>query len=66
MLMNKKKGQFPNAYISEIDKRLAEFDRIHVQSARQRVEIEKYQHIFKQRDQLLQSEKKGSIWDFEE
>lgn len=66
MLINKKKDPFSDAYISEIDKRLTEFDCIHDQSARQKVEIEKYQHIFKQRDQILKSEKKKSIWDFEE
>ena len=66
MLINKKKDQFSDAYISEIDKRLTEFDCIHAQSAQQKVEIEKYQHIFKQRDQIWKSEKKKSIWDFEE
>lgn len=66
MFINKKKNRFPGAYISEIDKCLTEFDRTHAWSKRQKVEIEKYQHIFKQRDHPLQPESKKSIWDFEE
>ncbi|WP_267256496.1 CBU_0585 family protein [Coxiella endosymbiont of Ornithodoros maritimus] len=67
MFIKKKNAQkFPAAYISEIDKRLAEFDRSHAWSTRQMAEIKKYQRIFQLRSQPLQPAKKPSIWDFGE
>ena len=53
------------AFISEIDKRLAEFDRTHDWSETQAAERKKYERISKLRSKAttqLQEEK--SIWDF--
>ena len=67
MFIKKKNAQkFSTAYISEIDKRLAEFDRTHAWSGRQMAEIKKYQCIFQLRSRRLQPAKKPSIWDFGE
>jgi len=37
-------------YVSEIDKKLAEFDETHPKSAAQQAEYDKYQHIYQLRD----------------
>ena len=52
-------------YVSEIDQRLAEFNRTHPWSATQQAEIDKYQRIYKMRNHAIPQKKKPSIWDFE-
>jgi hypothetical protein len=37
-------------YVSEIDKKMAEFDATHSKSPEQKAEIKKYQHIYQLRD----------------
>lgn len=45
-------GSVNKNYVSEIDRKLAEFDRTHQPSAAQQVEIDKYQRIYQLRDQV--------------
>lgn len=51
-------------YVSEIDRRLAEFDRTHRLSRSQQAEIKKYEWIYKHRDNPIVIEKKKDIWKF--
>ena len=62
--MKKKNPQYRGAFISEIDKRLAEFDRTHDLSETQAAERKKYERIFKLRSEAIQPKKEKSIWDF--
>lgn len=64
MFIKKKNPQYRGVFISEIDKRLAEFDRTHDLSETQAAERKKYERIFKLRSEAIQSKKKKSIWDF--
>ena len=49
-------------FVSEIDKKLAEFDATHPQSPAQRAEFEKYQHLYRLRDVPTESVKKPNDW----
>ena len=50
-------------FVSEIDKKLAEFDRTHAPSASQKAETQKYERIFKRRDNPVQdNDDQGDIW----
>jgi hypothetical protein len=40
-------------YISEIDKKLAEFDQSHANTPSQQAEIDKHQRVFDQRDKAI-------------
>lgn len=51
-------------YISDIDKKLAEFDRTHPKSPAQQAEYDKYQVIYHKRDIQTDEEiEKEDIWD---
>lgn len=51
-------------FVSEIDKKLAEFDSTHTRSASQQAEYEKYQRIYLKRDTAVDMNKeKESLWD---
>lgn len=51
-------------YVSEIDKKLAEFDNTHPKSAAQQAEYDKYQKIYQFRDEPTdQNDKKNDLWD---
>ena len=55
------------SYFSEIDKRLAKFNRTHPKSASQMAEIEKYKDIYKRRDlPVMKGEKEKELFDFAE
>lgn len=41
-------------YVSDIDKKLAEFDAINPKSAAQQAEYKKYQRIFQRRDNITE------------
>lgn len=64
MFVKKRNSRYRGAFISEIDKRLAEFDRTHDWSETQDAERKKYERIFKLRSKAIQSRKEKSIWDF--
>lgn len=50
-------------FVSEIDKKLAEFDSTHPKSASQQAESEKYQRIYQQRDVETEVKKQeDDIW----
>ena len=50
-------------FVSEIDKKLKEFDSTHPKSASQQAESEKYQRIYQLRDVATEVEKqKDDIW----
>lgn len=50
-------------FVSEIDKKLAEFDSTHPKSASQQAESEKYQRIYQQRDTPTDADKqKEDLW----
>jgi hypothetical protein len=51
-------------YVSDIDRRLAEFDHTHRLSPSQQAEIKKYEWIYKHRDNPIAPEKKKDIWKF--
>ncbi len=52
-------------YISEIDQRLADFNRTHPKSKSQQAEIKKYQRIYQLRDNpSLDSKPKKDIFTF--
>lgn len=53
------------AYISEIDKRLADFNQNHAWSATQVAEIKKYKRIFHLQNTPSTSVKRKTLWDFE-
>ena len=51
-------------YVSEIDKKMAEFNQLHPNSASQQFEHEKYQAIYKRRDNAIKaSPDQNDIWD---
>lgn len=49
-------------YVSNIDRKLAEFDRTHRLAPSQQAEIKKYARIYKHRDNPIPAEKKTDIW----
>ena len=51
-------------FVSEIDKRLAEFNATHAKSAAQQAEIDKYSRIYEQRDKVdaPQDNDDDSLW----
>lgn len=50
-------------YVSEIDKKLAEFDQTHGKSASQMAEIAKYRAVFEKRDKaVIDSEESSELW----
>lgn len=51
-------------FVSEIDKRLAEFDHTHAKSATQQAEINKYKAIYQKRNQATVINKPKDLWDF--
>ncbi|WP_100622934.1 CBU_0585 family protein [Candidatus Coxiella mudrowiae] len=53
------------AYISEIDKRLIDFNQNHAWSATQVAEIKKYKRIFHLQNTRSPSVKRKTLWDFE-
>jgi hypothetical protein len=51
-------------YVSEIDKKMAEFNRTHKRSKSQQAEYDKYQAVFTKRDKTTQPEDRDTInWD---
>ena len=64
MFIKKKKPRYHGAFISEIDKRLAEFDRTHDWSETQVAERKKHESIFKLRSEPIEPQKEKAIWDF--
>ena len=51
-------------YVSEIDKKLAEFDETHPKSPAQQAEYDKYQKIHRLRDEEVDEKaEKDSLWD---
>lgn len=56
------KYKINKAYISPIDKALAEFDRTHPRSLAQQAEIKKYERIYRLRDHPIQEIEKSDIW----
>ncbi len=53
-------------FVSEIDKKLAEFNESNAKSPAQQAEIDKYEHIYKLRDHATVVEKDKDIWDLGE
>lgn len=50
-------------FVSEIDKKLAEFDRSHEPSPAQQAEIDKYKRVYKLRDDASASDpEQDDIW----
>lgn len=64
MFIKKANSQYRGAFISEIDKRLAEFDRTHARSETQTAERKKYERIFKLRSEAIKPKKEKAIWNF--
>ena len=54
------------AYVSEIDKHLADFDNNHTWSATQLSEVTKYERIFRLRDDHSSAIKEKMSWDFDQ
>lgn len=52
-------------YISEIDKRLSDFDQSHTRSDAQQAELTKYKRIFYLRNNPSFTTKGKDLWDFE-
>lgn len=51
-------------YVSEIDKKLAEFDASHKKSPAQQAEFDKYQKIYQLRDVPTDgNDQDGGLWD---
>ena len=61
--MTTKSNAIQHHYVSDIDRRLADFDRTHEWSPSQRAEIEKYKTIYNQRDHVVSVKQKENIWD---
>jgi hypothetical protein len=58
-------GRVISDFISDIDKKLAEFDATHPKTASQQEEIDKYARIHTLRDTPVdQPEPEENIWDF--
>ena len=58
-------GKVDSNYVSDIDKKLAEYNATHPKTASQQVEIDKYQRIHQLRDQAVdQADVEEDIWDF--
>ena len=49
-------------FVSEIDKKMAEFDATHQQSAAQQAEFNKYQRIYHMRDVPTECTDRDSLW----
>ena len=62
--MSTKHQKTDKAYVSPIQKHLAEFDRSHEKSESQQAEIKKYKHIYQLRDHAIVQKKKKDLWDF--
>lgn len=52
-------------YVSEIDKRLAEFDQTHPKSPSQQAEIDKHERVYRLRDNPIPQEPKNDETLFE-
>lgn len=52
------------SFVSEIDKRLAEFKRTHANTATQQAEIDKHEKIYKLRDHAIVAKKQKDLWEF--
>ncbi len=50
-------------YVSEADKLIAEFNKLHAPSQTQLAEIAKYKKIAELRDKPRTAEEKGGIWE---
>ncbi len=51
-------------YVSEIDKKMAEFNRSHKRSKSQQREYDKYQDVYAKRDNVSETTKQDTInWD---
>lgn len=58
-------GKVSKLYVSEIDKKLAEYSKTHPRTASQQEEIDKYNRIHRMRDHAVhQPESEEDIWDF--
>jgi hypothetical protein len=58
-------GRVSKLYVSEIDKKLAEYNKTHPRTASQQEEIDKYARIDQMRDTSVeQCEPEEDIWDF--
>jgi hypothetical protein len=51
------------AYISEYDIFFAQFDKTHEKSLSQQKEIQKHKKIAEKRDNVMNQDKKGIIWE---
>jgi len=56
------KNKIDKNFVSEIDKKLAEFDRTHPKSPSQLAEIKKHLQVFKLRDKATDSEAQKDLW----
>ncbi len=50
-------------YVSEIDKMLTAFDQTYPKSESQLAEIQKYERIYKLRDEPIEKKKEDQIWE---
>lgn len=50
-------------YVSDIDKKLSEFDSTHVPSPSQKAEMEKYKRIYELRDHAKKKEPEVKLWE---
>lgn len=49
-------------FVSEIDKKMAQFDATHPKSPAQQAEFDKYQRIYQMRDVPTECTEKNDIW----
>lgn len=56
------KNKIDKNFVSDIDKKLAEFDRTHPKSPSQLAEIKKHLNVAKRRDQAIDGDAKKDIW----
>lgn len=64
MFIKKQHQKTDKNFVSNIDKKLAEFNRTHTKSASQDAEINKYKRIYKLRDHAIVEKKKKDLWEF--
>lgn len=60
--MNSENRKIDKRFVSEIDKKMAEFDATHAKSASQKAEIDKYQKIYQLRDVPTEQSLEDDLW----
>ncbi len=50
-------------FVSDVDKKIREFDQQHAPSEAQLAEIKKYQRVYAHRDNALDENKESDLWD---